>query len=158
MLPESIAPPAVASAVAVPPGHREVMTLRAAGTLNYECRAHAGMAGAYGWVLNAPDAALRHWSGLRVGRYYAGPTWQYRDGSKVVGKILAASSGGPGRLPIQLIQASATSATGELSGVTYIQRLAATGGEAPREPCTASAVGRGHSVPFSAEYVFYKKL
>jgi hypothetical protein len=155
MLPESMAPPGLPSAVTVPPGHKEAMTLKAVGTMNYECRARAGMSGAYGWVLNAPDASLRHWSGLRVGRYYGGPTWAYRDGSRLTARLIAASPAG--KSAIQLWQASSIEGEGEFSGVTYIQRINATGGELPTAPCTESAVGRGHKVEFAAEFVFYKK-
>jgi hypothetical protein len=156
LLPESMVPPSLPSAVTVPPGHKKAMTLKAVGTMNYECRVRAGMSGAYGWVLNAPDASLRHWSGWRVGRYYGGPTWAYRDGSRVTARLIAASPAA--RSPIQLWQASSIGVEGEFSGVTYIQRINATGGEPPSVPCTEGAVGRGRKVEFSAEFVFYKTL
>ena len=148
-----MAPPPLPKAVSVPAGNRHAMTFKAVGTLNYECRTVAGMAGAYGWVLDAPDAALLHWSGLRVGRHYAGPTWEYRDGSRITGRLLATS---PAQgLPIQLFQASAAGRGGEFSDVTYVQRLNATGGE-PGAICNAAAVGRGQKVDFSADFMFYK--
>jgi hypothetical protein len=87
------------NAVTVPAGHQEITTLRAVGSMNYECRTRAGMSGAFGWVLDAPDASLRHWSGLTMGRLYAGPTWLYRDGSKVIAKLVGTSPGGAGKLP-----------------------------------------------------------
>jgi len=132
------------------------MTLKAQGTLNYECRALAGMSGAYAWTLDAPDASLLHWSGFRVGRYYAGPTLEYRDGSKVIAKLLASSPDDPGKLPIQLLQAVSPRGRGEFADVTYIQRLNATGGE-PSARCTAGEVGKASRVDFIADFLFYKK-
>ena len=155
-MPENIAPPALPTAVTVPRDHRHVMTLKAQGTLNYECRARAGMSGAYGWVLDAPDASLLHWSGFRVGRYYAGPTLEYRDGSKVIAKLVASSPDDPGKLPIQLLQAMSPRGAGEFADVTYIQRLNATGGE-PSARCTSSEIGKGSRVNFTADFLFYKK-
>jgi hypothetical protein len=155
-MPENMSAPALPTSVSVPSGHRHTLTLKAAGSLNYECRPRPGMAGAYGWVLAAPDARLLHWTGLGIGRHYAGPTWSHRDGSRVSGKLVAASPAGEARLPIQLYEAVATQGDGELAGVTYIQRLNATGGE-PTAPCGPSLIGRGHRVDFSADFLFYKK-
>jgi hypothetical protein len=153
-MPENMAPPPLPTAVRVPPGHRHALTLKALGTLNYECRARPGMSGSYGWVLDAPDATLHHWSGLAVGRYYGGPTWQHRDGSKITGRVVGTS---PAQgLPTQLIQATPLGGNGEFSDVTYIQRLNATGDE-PKVLCERAAVGRGHRVEFSADYLFYRK-
>ena len=154
-MPENMAPPPLPTAVRVPAGHRHALTLKAAGSLNYECRAHAGMSGAYGWVLDAPDAALLHWSGLAVGRYYAGPTLEYRDGSRLAMKLIGSSPDDPGKLPIQLYQAASRGAKGELADVTYVQRLNALG-RAPEAPCGAGDVGRGARSRFSADLFFYK--
>jgi hypothetical protein len=131
------------------------MTLKSTGTLNYECRPRPGMSGAYGWVLDAPDAALLHWSGLRVGRYYGGPTLAYRDGSSLTLKLIGSSPGEAGKLPIQLYQAASRSGQGELADVTYVLRLNAVGAE-PDTACSAREVGRGAKADFSADFLFYK--
>jgi uncharacterized protein DUF3455 len=154
-MPENMAPPPLPTAVTVPAGHKHALTLKAIGTLNYECRARAGMSGAYGWVLDAPEASLLHWSGLRVGRYYGGPTWEYRDGSKLSGRVVATSPSEG--LPIQLVQATPAGRKGELSDVTYIQRLNAQSAPAPDVECTGAAVGRGHKAEFSADFLFYRR-
>jgi hypothetical protein len=154
-MPENMAAPPLPNAVRVPPGQRHAMTLRSAGTLNYECRARAGMAGAYAWVLDAPDAALVHWSGLRVGRYYAGPTLAHRDGSSVTLKLLGASPDETGKLPIHLYQAASRSGKGALEDVTYVLRLNAVSPE-PSARCAAQDVGKGVKTDFSADFLFYK--
>jgi hypothetical protein len=154
-MPENMAAPALPTAVRVPDGQRHAMTLKSVGTLNYECRARAGMSGAYAWALDAPDAALLHWSGLRVGRYYAGPTFAYRDGSSLTMKLIGASPDEPGKLPIQLYQATSRGGTGELQDVAYVLRLNAVSRE-PESACAAGDVGKAAKADFSADFLFYK--
>jgi hypothetical protein len=154
-MPENMAPPPLPSAVRVPQGERHAMTLKSAGTLNYECRARAGMSGAYAWVLDAPEAALLHWSGLPVGRYYAGPTLAYRDGSSVTLKLLGSSPDGPGKLPIHLYRVASRKGQGEFEKVSYVLRLNALNRE-PDARCTAQDVGKGTKTDFSADFLFYK--
>lgn len=148
-------PPATANAVAVPPGHEHVMTLRAVGTVNYECRPMTGMSGAYTWTLAAYDAPLRHWTGFRVGRLYQGPTWAYRDGSKLVGEMIGSVSGGPGRLPEQLWRTRSTGAKGALSTVVFVRRTGAIGDPPPATRCTGPRVGAVAKAEFEADYEFY---
>jgi len=154
-MPENMAAPPLPTAVRVPAGHRHALTLKSVGTLNYECRARAGMSGAYGWVLDAPDAALLHWSGLRVGRYYAGPTLEYRDGSRITLKLVGSSPDDPGRLPLQLYEAATRRGEGQFSAVTYVQRLNGVTAE-PAQPCTEARVGRSYKAEFSADFLFYR--
>ncbi|HWA39430.1 MAG TPA: DUF3455 domain-containing protein [Burkholderiales bacterium] len=141
--------------MAVPPGHERVMTLTASGTINYECRARTGMAGAYVWTVSAPDASLRHWSGWRVGRLYAGPTWAYRDGSRLRGTLLGAISAGADRLPDQLWKAQPLDRAGEFALVTHIRRTNATSGPPPATACDASRVGREAKAQYAADYSFF---
>ncbi len=155
LLPETVLPPESASAVAVPPGHERAMTLKAVGTVNYECRERAGMAGAYMWTVSAPDAALRHWSGWRLGRLYAGPTWAHRDGSRLTGRLVGAISGGAGRLQEQLWKVAPSGNQGDFSRVAYIRRTEASGGAQPNVPCDARRVGEGRKADYEAEYAFY---
>jgi hypothetical protein len=155
-MPENMSAPALPTAVRVPAGHRHEITLKASGTLNYECRPVAGMSGAYAWTLDAPDASLLHWSGFPVGRYYAGPTLALRDGSRIVTAVVAASPDEPGKLPIQLMRTVSASGTGDLAGVTYVQRLNAVGA-APSAPCASNEVGKSSRVDFSADFLFYRK-
>jgi hypothetical protein len=158
LVPQSLQPPEGPNAVAIPPGHERIMTLDAAGTLNYECRARPGMAGAYVWTILAPDAVLRHWSGWGVGRLYEGPTWAYRDGSRLSGRLLGAVSAGPGRLPDQLWKATPAGEKGAFSGVAYIRRTNATAADLPSTPCSAARVGAGAKTDYAAEYSFYAPI
>jgi hypothetical protein len=148
--------PEVPPVLDVPPGNKAVMTLKGVGQLTYECRAKAGAMGAYEWVFAGPDAVLEDRRGNAVGKYYGGPTWEHRDGSKVGGKQLAVSPGGAGNIPLQLVQASPASGMGAFNGVTYIQRVNTAGGVAPSAPCDGSSMGSKRTVGYSADYVFFK--
>ena len=148
--------PDVPQAVAVPAGHKPVMTLKGVGLLTYECRKSDAPGGA-AWVFAGPDAALQDSRGARVGKYYGGPTWEHNDGSKVTGKQLAVSPGPTGAIPLQLVQTSPTTGSGAFSGVTYIQRVNTVGGVAPSAPCAAANIGAKQTVSYSADYVFYKQ-
>src|SRR5690606_34106641 len=97
----------------------------------------------------------RHWTGFPVGRLYQGPTWAYRDGSRLVGELLGSVSGGPGRLPEQLWQTRPVGDKGRLSDVVYVRRTGALGEPSPDTMCTAARVGRIEKVDFEAEYEFY---
>ena len=154
-MPENMAAPPLPTAVRVPAGQRHAITLKSTGTLGYACRPVPGMAGAYGWVLEAPNAVLLHWTGFHVGRYSSGPTLEYRDGSRVTLKLVSSSPGAPGKMPIHLYRAAGHAGEGEFSGVTYVQRLNAVGRE-PTAACTERNVGAAARESFGADFLFYK--
>ena len=62
-----------------------------------------------------------------------------------------------GALPYQLVKANPAMGSGALTGVTYIQRVNLTGGVAPANmACTAANKGQKTTVPYQADYIFYK--
>ena len=143
--------------VRVPAGHTMAMKAVGVGELTYECRAKAGDAMAYEWVFVGPVARLLDDSRSKeIGKYYAGPTWEAADGSKVTGKQVAIAPASPGNIPLQLVKAEPAMGAGAMAGVTYIQRVNTKGGVAPAAPCAASAVGTKQQVPYQADYVFFK--
>jgi hypothetical protein len=146
------------AAVAPPPDHKAAFTLSATGDLSYECRAVADKPGTFAWTFSGPNATLWDAAMKEAGRYYGGPTWEASDGSKVTGTQLAVAPGAAGAIPLQLVQATTATGDGVMAGVTYIQRLETVGGIAPTTPaCAAGNVGATSTVPYSAEYVFFKK-
>lgn len=157
-MPAMSSAPDVPGPIAVPAGTKMSMRTVGVGELTYECREKQGAAGAFEWTFVAPTATL--WDANRteaVGKYYAGPTWESNDGSKVTGKQLAtAPATNAGAIPLQLVQAAPATGTGSMQGVTYIQRLNTVGGVAPQEPCAASSAGQRRQVKYEADYVFYK--
>lgn len=107
------------------------------------------------WVLKAPDATLYNHGGQLLGWHYGGPTWEARNGSKVIGaRVSSAPSPNPDSIPLLLLEAVSHAGHGMLSKVTYIQRLDTVGGLAPAEAPTVA--GAEVSVPYTATYVFYK--
>ena len=157
MGPMGASAPDVPAAIAVPAGNKVAFTLKGSGLLNYECRAKADATGTFDWALVSPDAALKDRSDALVGKYYGGPTWEHADGSKVTGKQLAVvPAPTPGNIPWQLVQATPTTGSMTMNGITYIQRVNTSAGVAPSDPCTAATVSAKKQVRYSADYVFYK--
>ena len=132
-----------AVAVVVPdaigaPGEILVATAHAVGSQVYECKADA--AGKLTWQFREPIATL-FIAGTTVGRHYAGPNWEMTDGSAVTAKVA-------GRAP------ASRRGAGQLAGVTTIQRINTRGGVADG---TCNAGGAFLSVPYTADYAFYRK-
>ncbi len=146
---------ALPEAVRAPAGTKQKMWTVGRGELTYECRDKAGMPGQLEWALVGPVATLFDASQKSVGKYYAGPTWESNDGSKVTGKQLAVAPGGAGNIPLQLVKADPATGMGAMQGVTHIQRLNTKGGVAPAASCTAAEKGQRQQVAYAADYVFY---
>jgi hypothetical protein len=150
------ATPDVPEAVRPPSGHKMTLHTVGVGEITYECRLKAGATDAHEWAFVSPVAMLTDKSKKPVGKYYAGPTWEAADGSKVTGKQVAVAPAAPGNIPLQLVKAEPATGNGAMSGVTYIQRLNTQGGVAPADPCTAATVGAKKQVLYQADYLFYK--
>lgn len=143
-------------AIRVPAGNAPALLLVGKGEITYECRAKADAPDQFAWAFVAPNAALLTSAGLPAGRYYAGPTWEALDGSRVTGKQVAIAPAAPGNIPLQLVKAEAASGTATLNNITFIQRLNTQQGVAPALPCNASMVNQKQIVSYQADYVFYR--
>jgi hypothetical protein len=106
------------------------------------------------WDFVAPDAILYHGDGV-VATHFAGPTWESDSGSTVVGAVLKSCTPDPTAIPWLLLGAAETEGPGIFDGVTFIQRINTVGGLAPAEP--GEFVGEEVEVPYTADYVFYRK-
>lgn len=142
-------------AVRVPATEKQKMWTVGAGEITYECRQKADMPGMYDWAFVGPVATLKDAGGKAVGKYYAGPTWEAMDGSKLTGKQVAVAPAQPGSIPLQLVKAEPAMGMGAMQGVTYIQRLKTQGGVAPAAACAAGNAGMRRQVAYQADYVFY---
>ena len=109
------------------------------------------------WTLMSPAAVLTSdAAGSRtVGLHYQGPTWEGIAGSKVTATGAATCTPDPNAVAWLLLNATATNEAGIFAGATQIQRVNTVGGKAPATGGTS--VGQLVSVPYSAEYFFYKK-
>ena len=146
---------ALPEAVRVPAGQKVTMTTTGVGEITYECREKKDLAGQHEWAFVAPVATLYGADRKAVGKYYAGPTWEAADGSKVTGKQVAVAPASPGNLPLQLVKAEPAMGAGAMTGVSYIQRLNTKGGVAPAMACDAAGKGKRQVVAYEADYVFY---
>jgi hypothetical protein len=142
--------PSVPAALAVPDGNRLLFHAAAEGVQIYACQASGSAAPA--WVFTEPEAELFDRHDRLVATHYKGPTWQARDGSTVVGTKLAAAQPDPNSIPWLLLQASAHTGTGLMSGVTFIQRLNTHEGNAPTSGCDADQIGAIARVDYTATY------
>ncbi len=154
--PRVAAPVATPPSIAVPSGSRLVLKALAKGVQIYACKPTASAPTVYEWTLRAPEADLFDEKGQRIGRHYAGPTWQLADGSKVVGKLRSkADSPDATAIPWLLLDAKPTESTGALREVTYIQRVETSGGKAPASGCDAARSGAEARVDYSATYSMF---
>lgn len=145
--------PEVDPALKVPDGNKLAFALDAFGYQVYVCQASGT---SFGWTLQAPDATLYNAKGKEVGTHYVGPTWEYKDGSSVVGARLAGYTPDTTAIPWLLLQATAHTGSGKLAPVTYIQRLDTVGGLAPSATtCTAENVGELAPIEYSAVYYYF---
>lgn len=129
---------------------------RATGVQIYECKASKDDPIRFEWVFKAPEADLFDNAGKKIGRHYAGPTWESNDGSQVVGEVKARDNGpDPNAIPWLLLSAKSTSGKGVLSQTQSIQRVHTAGGKAPAEGCNQTQVGKEARVPYKAVYYFY---
>jgi hypothetical protein len=150
-------PPAVPGAVAVPDGNKLFLDGHAVGVQIYSCNATAS---GHAWTLVAPRANLYDRHGKLIITHFAGPTWQAKDGSKVVGQRVDGVNVDPTAIDWLLLSAASTAPgpRGDtLADTTFIQRLNTTGGRAPAAAdCNATTVGTQAEVPYTADYFFWK--
>jgi hypothetical protein len=136
----------------------EVLSLEteATGVQIYECNASKEEPTRFEWIFKSPEADLFDKAGNKIGKHYAGPTWESNDGSKVVGEVKARDNGpDPNAIPWLLLSAKSTSGTGVFSQVKSIQRLHTVGGRAPTEACSQAQAGKVTRVEYKAAYNFY---
>ena len=69
-----------------PANERLLLQVRGKGDQIYSCKEDGGK---FVWGLKAPEAELTNMDGSAFGKHYAGPTWEAKDGSRVVGKAVA---------------------------------------------------------------------
>jgi hypothetical protein len=138
-VPDNLKPPA-----------NETLTLqaRAAGDQVYICDGST-------WMLSGPDARLLAESGEQVGSHFAGPTWEWSDGSRVIGRPVANATPDPASIPWLLLTAAQHEGEGVMKNVSSIQRLSTKGGKPPVSGCDASHKGAETRSHYTAVYYFY---
>jgi hypothetical protein len=128
----------------------------ATGAQIYECQASRDQPALFEWVFKAPEAELFDRTGRKVGKHYAGPTWESTDGSTVVGELKARDNGpDPNAIPWLLLSAKSHSSAGVFSQISSIQRLQTVEGKAPSTPCNRDNAQQVARMPYKAAYYFY---
>ena len=107
------------------------------------------------WAFVGPEALLfAGEDGGIVGTHYAGPTWESKSGSYVVGAVVERETPDPDAIPWLKLRAVESDGPGVFDGVTFIQRVNTVGGKAPAGP--GAFTGEVVRVPYAAEYYFYR--
>jgi hypothetical protein len=140
-------------AVLDPPADQSLaMVVRAKGVQVYECRARKDGNG-FEWTFVAPEAELFDRHGRHLGTHGAGPYWQAKDGSLVIGTVKArADAPVADAIPWLLLATRNGGPEGSLSNVASIQRVNTAGGVAPAAGCGPDARSTLARVAYTADY------
>ncbi len=135
-----------------PPGTEKLaLQARAEGDQIYTCDGST-------WVLSGPDAKLFDETGKQVASHFAGPTWEWSDGSRVVGRPVANAAPDPASIPWLLLTVTDHQGSGAMHRVSSIQRLSTKGGKAPASGCDMSHKGETARAHYTAIYCFYTRV
>jgi hypothetical protein len=172
---QTVTPPAVPAAIAVPAPNQAYLLGRGIGTQNYVCVATP--IGHPAWTLFTPQATLFTDTGDQLTTHFFGPNpaegsiiraaWEdSRDTSTVWGRVKAASADpnfvAPGAIPwllVEIVGSQAGPNNGEtLTATTFIQRLNTVGGVAPSTDCSKPTdIGNKAFMPYEADYLFFRR-
>jgi len=112
------------------------------------------------WSSAVPRASLFGDNGKLIIHHFAGPSWQAKDGSTAVGTPLKAVTPDKSAIPWVLLSTRTTPGPDgdRLVDTTFIQRIHTVGGVTPPAgDCNAATAGTVVEVPYTADYVFWKK-
>ncbi|MDP9817697.1 DUF3455 domain-containing protein [Spirilliplanes yamanashiensis] len=142
--------PDVPGTLVPPPGHVLSATAAAQGVQVYRCASGA-------WSLLEPAATLAGRTAGRPARrvtavHFRGPSWESTDDGSLVEAAAVASVPVEGTIAQVLLKATKNRGTGVFGAVSYVQRLATSGGVAPAGTCTDGATA---GVPYRALYRFF---
>jgi hypothetical protein len=127
---KAVSAPVVPDSIKVPATETFSFAATAKGLQIYECRAKKDDPARFEWVFKAPEAELFDRNGKKIGKHYAGPTWESNDGSKVLGELKArADAEDRNAIPWLLLGAKKHEGEGVFSKVTSIQRVDTVGGK-----------------------------
>jgi hypothetical protein len=125
--------------------------LQAAGAQIYVCTKSA--AGALNWTFREPVASLLE-DGKTVGRHFVGPTWEFVDGSRVVGELVSKAPGTTAKdIPWLKLSVKEPPKSGLVAGTTSVLRVDTKGGVFDG---ACDSEGELHSEPYAATYIFVK--
>lgn len=147
--------PSVPKNLEPPKTEKVAFALAAKGVQIYQCSTSKNDASKFEWAFKAPEAELFDHQRTKVGKHYAGPTWESNDGSKIQGEVKAKGTPSSQAIPWLLLGAKKTEGQGLFSPVKSIQRVDTVGGNAPQTGCDRTQTGKEIRVPYTANYYFY---
>jgi hypothetical protein len=112
------------------------------------------------WSSAVPRANLYGDNGKLIITHFRGPTWQAKDGSRAVGTVVNKVNLDPTAIDWVLLSTTTTPGPDgdRLVDTTFIQRIHTAGGHTPpAADCNAATAGKVVEVPYTADYVFWKK-
>ena len=154
-------PDAVALPANLPNGNTRVATFFANGVQKYKAQEVAGSNPVqYQWVFVAPQADLYDIHNSKVGTHSAGPNWQLSAADSMFGQSFTpprtAASTDPNSIDwLLLMPRTGKTPTGLFANVSYVQRIATSGGKAPANPPVNAT--DAIDVPYTAIYRCSKK-
>jgi len=133
------------------PSEAVITTVHAEGVQLYECRPDAQ--GRLAWSFREPVATLIR-DGTTVGRHYAGPHWEFADGSLLRGTVAGRAPGASAAdIPHLRLTITTNSGRGELAGATAILRVRTAGGVLEGG---CDRTGSFRAVLYTSDYVFLR--
>jgi len=169
---QTVTPPTVPAGLEVDAPNQAFLVGHAFGFQNYECQPVDAL-GHVDWTLFTPQATLFSDENAQLITHFNSPnpdegpvvraTWQDSvDTSMVWARAVAVATVDPGAIPwVKLVRVgSRVGPTGgtTLSDTTFVQRVNTHGGLAPSTGCDQLPdVGKKAFMPYTADYVFYKK-
>ena len=149
--------PIVPENLRAPAGQALALEARATGVQIYGCNANKTDPTRFEWIFKAPEADLFDNAGRKIGKHYAGPTWEALAGGKVVGAVKAnAPAPEAGAIAWLLLDIKSSEGSGVFNQARGILRVATHGGIAPAQCCDAAHAGEEARVPYTATYLFLK--
>jgi len=126
--------------------------LAATGVQIFRCE--AGKDGLH-WAFQLPEAELRNLHGQVLAHHGTGYSFEYVDGSRLLGFIVGYDSADSSQSVPWLLLQTRSYGQGEFEKITYVQRVDTEGGMPPPK-CSADQINQILRVPFSANFVFYR--
>jgi len=145
--------PKVPPEIKVDEGNKVFLIGHAVGVQIYTCNGST-------WSSAVPRANLYDDNGKLIITHFRGPTWQATDGSQAVGTVVDHVNLDQTAIDWVLLSTATTPGLDgdRLLDTTFIQRINTAGGHTPpAADCNAATAGKVVEVPYTADYVFWKK-
>lgn len=131
------------------PGGSPIAVIHAEGAQVYQCMSDGQ--GGLTWQLREPIATLLQ-EDKTVGRHYAGPRWEFEDGTTIAARVVAQFTPTLWDIPHLMLTVTTAKGAGPLAFARTVVRFNTKGGLMKGE---CSKAGAQLSVPYAADYAFF---